>query len=136
MIEKYQNMKILLVDDDKLFRKFLTQKLLKEVKIKIVEAGNPKEAFDFLKKEIPDLVILDMEMPLMDGVTALRLIRRFNPTKELPVVVCTAIITRELLAQLAELNITNFIEKRNPSDVIIEGIKTSLEKITSNKKHT
>lgn len=133
MISKFKNMKILLIDDDKLFRRFLIQKLLKEIDIQIVEANNPKEGFEFLKKEIPDVLILDLEMPLMDGVTALKLIRKISPTKNLPVIICSAIITKELLSQLLDLNIINFIEKRSPSDVVVKKIKDSLEKITSNK---
>lgn len=120
---------VMIIDDDKLFRRFLINKLQKELGSKFIEANNPKEAFEYLKKIIPDLIILDMEMPLMDGYTALTLMRKIQNTRDIPVIACTALINRELLKGLINLKISDFIEKRTTANVMTSKIINILDKI-------
>ena len=70
---------ILLVEDDSNSRKGLTQ-FLQALDYDVITAANGREGFDLFKKENPDLVIADIRMPEMDGVTLLEKIREEKPS--------------------------------------------------------
>jgi len=73
-------MKVLLVDDDPLIRKSLAVMLGKEVDVTVIgTAENGAEAVAFCENEQPDVVLMDIRMPQMDGVAATRLIKKAHP---------------------------------------------------------
>lgn len=71
-------MKILLVDDSMTVR-FQCKKILLAYNYEVVEAENGETALEVFKKEEPDLTILDIIMPQMDGITALKEILKIKP---------------------------------------------------------
>lgn len=74
-----KSIRLLLVDDSELFRKFITELLADNSALSIIgEAGNGGEALEILEKSNPDVILLDMEMPVMDGMEVLRQIREHN----------------------------------------------------------
>jgi CheY-like chemotaxis protein len=81
--------KILVVDDNRASRN-LIRAILKSVPCDIIEASQGREGLDLLRRERPDLVLMDIDMPEMDGLTAVRLIRQDRAFAELPVVAVTA----------------------------------------------
>ncbi len=84
----WENKKLLLVDDVKVNLEFLDL-LLRKTKAKTILADNGKKAVDIFKKDTSiDLVIMDLQMPVMDGYTATRLIKEIKP--DVPVIVQTA----------------------------------------------
>lgn len=123
----YTEKKILIVDDDETFARFVKKFSEIELGIKSDHALNPAVAFDMLKKNKYDLIILDMEMPVMDGYTALREIRRRKEIKDIPVIICTALVTPTLLGSLAKLGISSYIVKPSKSNIIINKIKMALD---------
>lgn len=67
-----QKIKVLVVDDSAFMRRAIATMLGKDKEIEVVAtARNGEEALEFIKKYNPDLVTLDIEMPVMDGLTAL-----------------------------------------------------------------
>ena len=76
-----RKIKVLIVDDSAFMRKSLSIMLSKEPNLEIVgTAKNGKEAYEFAKQLRPDVITLDVEMPVMDGLTALKLIMKDAPT--------------------------------------------------------
>ncbi|MFE8069527.1 chemotaxis response regulator protein-glutamate methylesterase [Marinobacteraceae bacterium S3BR75-40.1] len=72
---------VLVVDDSGFFRKRLTEILSADSHIKVVgTASNGREAVDLVQKLRPDVITMDYEMPVMDGITALREIMKSQPT--------------------------------------------------------
>lgn len=71
-------MKILIVDDDAFIRKMICGILEEKPQIKIITATNGEEGVEKFKEEIPDLVILDVEMPKLNGYQTCNLIREFE----------------------------------------------------------
>lgn len=68
--------KILVVDDDEDLRSAVTAALrFLKPNIVVAEAGNGQEAIELIAKETPDIVISDIKMPLIDGITLLKLLR-------------------------------------------------------------
>lgn len=81
--------KILVVDDSPTERHVLTEMLLKAgYTVIIAESG--EQAIEVAKKELPDLILMDVVMPGMNGYQATRTITREETTRHIPVIMCTS----------------------------------------------
>lgn len=80
---------VLVVDDDRDIRELVAMKL-KLDGIEVLEAANGRIALDVLEQHHVDLVVLDLMMPVMDGIEACRAIREREEWKNLPVIMLTA----------------------------------------------
>jgi CheY-like chemotaxis protein len=80
--------KVLVVDDNGSNREYARQVLTSHWEVEQAEGG--PEALDALAKSIPDLLLLDLSMPVVDGWEVLRSIRAKPQTRELPVIACSA----------------------------------------------
>ncbi len=84
--------RVLIVDDSAVVRQVLTQRLSADRAIEVMgTAADPVFAMDKMAKEWPDVIVLDVEMPRMDGLTFLRKIMAERPT---PVVICSTLTTK------------------------------------------
>ncbi len=81
--------KILIVDDDGGIRMLLS-KFLEREGFEIVVAEDGLQGVEIAKKTQPDVIILDVVMPRMDGITAARLIKFYKPLAEVPIIFLTA----------------------------------------------
>ena len=81
--------RVLIVDDSALVRQTLSEVLTSDPGIEIMAtAGDPFIAADRIREEIPDVILLDVEMPRMDGITFLQRIMKQHP---IPVVICSTL---------------------------------------------
>jgi CheY-like chemotaxis protein len=81
--------KVLIVEDSDDSRHFM--KILLELSgYEVIEAINGQEAVDAVKRDLPDLVLMDMSMPVMDGISATRIIRKDENSATLPIIAVTA----------------------------------------------
>src|SRR5437868_14752355 len=81
--------KVLLVDDDRLIHR-LYQPHVERAGYQFFSAFNGAEALRFATCELPQVIVMDIMMPQMDGLSAMREIKRDERTKEIPVIVMTA----------------------------------------------
>ena len=86
---------ILVVDDSALARQALKAAIEEDPAFRVGFAGDPYEAAEALRKSVPAAIVLDIEMPRMDGLTFLKKLMRQHP---LPVIVCTDHVQRGLAA--------------------------------------
>lgn len=101
---------ILLVDDAPICREPIAASL-RLAGFKTVSAGNGQEALDVLRHTPVDMVMLDIAMPVMDGLTALRKIREDPRHANLPVILLTAATDQELHAEAAPLRPAEYLLK-------------------------
>jgi CheY-like chemotaxis protein len=102
---------ILVVDDTALAREAVS-KLLEYEGFNVLRAEHGRDAWALMYDHTPDLVLLDLMMPEMDGVTLLRMIRRSDRWENLPVVVLTGASDDQKLIQRArELKIQDLVPK-------------------------
>lgn len=125
---------VLLIEDDRLYREFLKTLLYKNLDVTIEEAKDPKIAFDYLKENVPDLIILDMELPMMDGFQVLKHIRSNPKTKNVAVIPCTVLKQEHLILTLVKLGISDFIDKKIPPKEILKKIRKVLTNVMENKE--
>lgn len=93
--------KVLIVDDSAVVRQAMASALLRDRRIEVIAAvANPLLAMQRMQLQWPDVIVLDIEMPHMDGITFLRTIMRERPT---PVVMCSALTTRGAAASMQAL---------------------------------
>jgi two-component system, chemotaxis family, protein-glutamate methylesterase/glutaminase len=90
-----ESLEILVVDDSALVRQRLKSIIESDSRFRVVVAADPYEAVAMLSKSVPGVIVLDVEMPRMDGLTFLRKLMRQHP---LPVVLCTAQAERAVTA--------------------------------------
>jgi CheY-like chemotaxis protein len=83
-------MRTLLVADDNRLSRELVRDVFESADCRVVEAGNGQEVIDHLEAASPDLVLLDLEMPVKDGFAALREIRNHPRFSGVPVMAVTA----------------------------------------------
>lgn len=113
--------RVLIVDDEKNMRWAIKKALEKEGYI-IYEAGNGKEGLGRLNEIYPDLILLDLKMPVMDGMKALKKIKEIN--EDIPVIMLTAHGTMESAVEAMKLGALDYISK--PFD--IEELKVLIKK--------
>ena len=104
-------MKILVTDDSKMARKMVI-KILNDVlneNVEIFEGQNGQEAFDLYKEHLPEIVFLDLTMPVMNGFEALSKIKEFD--KNAKVVIISADIQKLSMDKALQLGAFNFIKK-------------------------
>src|SRR5881396_2368865 len=98
----------ILVADDQLHMLRLMQHELEQEGYELLQARDGEEAIGMALRERPDLVILDVMMPKVDGLTALRRLRQEKSTRSIPAIVLTS-SPRELMRQEAELSLSDVV---------------------------
>ncbi|MDL2292860.1 response regulator [Acholeplasma sp. OttesenSCG-928-E16] len=120
----FSNKTILVADDVEINRE-IVMSLLDDNKAKILFAENGQEALDMIIKrnhEI-DLVLMDIQMPIMDGLTATKLIREANLKREIPIVAMTANAFQEDIDVCLKAGMDDHISKPIDYDVFLKVIK-------------
>jgi len=101
---------ILIVDDEPIIRQ-LFQKVLEHDGHTIITAGNGREGLEAMRQQVPDLILLDLMMPLMDGISFLRLLRRHPEWSEIPVVVMSAMADKHNISNAGSLGVRDYLLK-------------------------
>ncbi len=119
------NAKILIGDDSILARKQLKDIILGYGEPIFYEASNGQDAVDIYKKEKPDLVFLDIVMPVKDGNAATREIMEYDSDAE--IVIVSSVGTQSQLKAAIEAGAKDFIQKPLNADLILHVIYTRFE---------
>ncbi len=117
--------KILIVDDSKTSRRFLRNMLEKAGHEIVYEAANGREGVDKYKELHPDIVTMDITMPVLDGIDAVSEIMDYD--KEAKVIMVTAAGQKSNMVEALKKGASDFIQKPFESDVILEVVQKVLE---------
>ena len=119
-IKDYQSLegyKVLLVEDNKM-NVFIAQQFLEGWGLEVTVKYNGKTAVQELLTNKHDLVLMDLEMPEMDGYEATRAIREYEKFKSLPIIALTASALFEVEKQVLEAGMNDYITKPfNPNEL-------------------
>ncbi len=114
--------KILTVDDNRTVR-LVIQRAFRAYDCAFCEATNGQEGLAAAARERPDLILLDLTMPVMDGVTMLGALRQDALLKATPVIMLTAEASRENVASFSELGISDYLIKPFKEDSLLEKVR-------------
>jgi CheY-like chemotaxis protein len=117
---------ILTVEDNPNIRKMIAYNL-RRAGFKAIEAGDGKEAVRVLQKVVPDLMILDVRMPEMNGFQLLELMRKYPRAAAIPVVMLSALSQPENIDRALQLGVVDYIVKPLDPSVLISKVKSALE---------
>lgn len=105
-----QKARILVVDDDNVTRLTL-KKVLEKSGFEVLEASDGREGFSVFMKEAPDLILMDVMMPNMDGYAATEAIRNYERERAVPILMLTALDDISSIDQAFDIGATDFITK-------------------------
>ncbi len=125
--------KILVVEDDSFVIDIYHTKLSQEG-YEVIEARNGIEAMKKLEEVRPDLILLDIIMPYMDGMEVLRKIKKDEKLKTIPIILLTNLSQKEEINEGLGLGASDYLIKSHftPSEVL-EKIKICLKNLENNK---
>lgn len=124
---------VVLVADDEPHVRLYLRLILKELGVdRIVEASNGREAVKLFLEHKPDLVLLDINMPLMNGTEVLELI--MNDTPDANVVMMTGHAARHLIETCQKLGATQYIRKDTGRDEVLELLRDLMHDIFGGEK--
>ena len=127
--------KALVVDDDEIVTAFIQRLLTKKFAFEVVIASNGIEALQVLQKDSPQIIFLDVTMPLMDGIEFLEAIRADPKYSELPVIIMSSVNDRKIINQLIDIGITGYILKPLEYDATYERLNKIITKYRSKLRH-
>ena len=118
--------KILIVDDEPLVIKALTEKL-SEAGFLVYSAYDGEEALLKVKQLKPDLILLDIIMPKLDGISVLKRLKESNETKNIPVLILTNLYDDKKMNEVLKTGDTNYLIKvEHPLNDIVALVKKKL----------
>lgn len=122
-----QNQLVCIVDDNEDIRSIYRQKFKMEG-FETIVAANGKEALEIIKSERPAVVLLDIQMPEMDGLEVLEHLKAEESLKNIPVVILTNVDSEEIFQRVSELGsaeyylVKSLVDPQKVVDVTIEAM--------------
>lgn len=116
---------ILLVDDEVHIRKYVGLILRQLGAPTLIEAANGEEGLAAYVREKPDLVLLDVNMPIMDGIETLTKLKEIDP--DCVVIMLTSLANRQTIEQAIELGAANYIRKDTSKEEITKSLTETIE---------
>ena len=119
--------KVLAVDDNPVFLNLLEDILKRKGYENVRTSTSGKEALNLIKEDPPNLVLLDMKMPEMDGIETLKEIRKINP--DLKVIMLTAVDSANLEREAREIGVSDFLRKELGIEVFLQTLDKILKTV-------
>jgi DNA-binding NarL/FixJ family response regulator len=117
---------VVIADDHIIYRAGVKQSLSFKGHIKVIaEAENGSCLLDLLKDITPDVILLDIQMPVMDGIATLPQLKKYYP--DIKVIILTMMDDQSMITRLMELGANSYLAKTSDPEVIYEAIQTCHE---------
>jgi len=124
--ENLEPIKVIICDDHVLYREGVKTALSTKPDVKVIaEADNGVHLLNLIKNLPPDVILLDIQMPIMDGVATLPEIKKICP--EAKVIMLTMLEDNSMITRLMEIGANSYLTKTSDSEIIYEAIKTCME---------
>lgn len=118
--------KILLIEDDTLILRMLSTRL-REENLEVFVAEDGEEGLELVKSVKPDLILLDLILPKLDGLSLLRKIKEDENVSKIPVLILTNLKNDETVEESIKLGVSDYMVKVNYTpDELVEKVKGTL----------
>jgi two-component system, cell cycle response regulator len=125
-VEKEERQPVILVADDEPVNRALIERRLQREGYRVLTAQNGKEAVEKTQEILPDLVILDVMMPVMDGMEACRHIKEIEATRDIPVIFLSARDETEMKVSGLTLGANDYISKPFKAEELIARVSVAI----------
>ena len=126
MEESKEPIRVIIADDHVLYRAGVKTSLSTKKGVKVIaEADNGMHLLNLIKNIEVDVILLDIQMPIMDGIAALPEIKKISPQTK--VIMLTMVDDNSMITKLMELGANSYLTKTSDSEIIYEAIKTCYE---------
>ena len=119
--------KVLVVEDDVKHAR-LIKGILESNKCVVLEAGNGLSAMRIINDNIPDLILVDMSLPGIDGTTLTKLFKTSTRTHHVPVIALSAMCTKQEIERFTQAGCAAIIHKPIHEQAIAEAVKKHVQK--------
>jgi CheY-like chemotaxis protein len=123
--------KVLVVDDEAHIRKFVIALVKALGDPEILQAANGTEALEIYERERPVLVLLDVNMPRIDGIETLRRMKAMDP--DCAVIMLTSLVNRQTVEECLHLGALAYLRKDNPPDDMLARLKKIVDGVFGDK---
>jgi len=123
--------KALIVDDEKSIRKIVTA-ILKQMDYEVFEAEDGTEGVEKAKEVVPDLILMDIMMPKIDGIEATLRIKNSPGTKDIPVIMLTSLIDSKAVLKSYDYGADHYLNKPFNKEQLEKAVRV-IEKIRKRK---
>lgn len=123
------SLKVLTIDDSKTIR-MIVKKAFKPYDCELLEAENGLEGLEVTRQEQPDLIVLDITMPVMNGIEMLGELKEDPKLKEIPVIMLTAESGKDNVMQIVKMGVTDYIVKPFKGEQLIERAEKIVSLVT------
>lgn len=123
---------ILVVDDSKENREFITEYILTPNNFRVAEARDGVDCMEQVRREPPDLILLDLQMPRLDGRGVLDALRREN--LNIPVILMTFHGSEEIAVEVFRMGVRDYVKKPYTQDEMLQAIENSLTEMRLRKE--
>lgn len=120
-------MKILIIEDNEKSLKLFSV-IVRSLGYEAITAMNGEEGITIAKKESPDLILMDIQMPVTDGITALNMLKSDEKTKNIPVIALTSYAMTGDKEKFLRLGFSDYISKPIDTKTFSDVIKSMLVK--------
>lgn len=127
LVKKFSKNSILVVDDAAIILLRITEALGEYYDVVTVNSGT--RALKYLETNKPDLILLDIQMPSMDGFEALRKIRAMEDRADIPVIMLTGVESKRFVVEGVKLGICDYILKPFTTKDLLERIQRVLSPV-------
>ena len=125
---KVSEIRVVLVDDEPLLRHGLRMILEGAPGISVIgEAGNGKEGVELILAEEPDVVLMDIRMPVMDGIEATAQLHSLAGARDIPVVMLTAFDTDEFILHALRAGAVGFLLKTTAPEALVASVRAAAQ---------
>lgn len=113
---------ILIIDDDEQIRK-LVALYLEDAGHVVRHAENGRTGLEMVEQGVPDLILLDINMPVMDGTQVMKALRVYPPTVNVPVIALSALSVPEMRDDMHEMGCNAYVVKPIEISILLDTVK-------------
>jgi chemosensory pili system protein ChpA (sensor histidine kinase/response regulator) len=132
-IDYGQDQTLVLVVDDSITMRRVTQRLLERNGMRVVTAKDGVEAIGVLQSHMPDIILLDVEMPRMDGYEFASHVRNNPLMKDLPIIMVTSRVSDKHKARAIELGVNDYLGKPYQEQELLEAVQHQLNRVQASE---
>ncbi|HOJ64871.1 MAG TPA: response regulator [Spirochaetota bacterium] len=124
-----QKIKILSVEDSEVNQKLIELIIITSKNMIVKKVYNGKEAIEELQKNKYDVILMDVQMPTMDGIEATKIIRKMEKYKDIPIIALSAHAFEDEIKNIFDAGVDDYVSKPFNKEILIEKIYSVLDKV-------